>query len=142
MERRFLKIGRWRVDFLFCTEGYRRDDILPLLSYMEASDEVISITEDLIDSDILNTGFTYSNAKIYRALVVIGPVSSGEEFIDTLVHELHHLAVAVASNLGIDLESETPAYISGDAARDLVDLICTLGCNRCHSKSKSKKKIK
>lgn len=142
MERRFLKIGRWRVDFLFCTEGYRREEILPLLSYMEASDEVISITEDLIDSDILNTGFTYSNAKIYRALVVIGPVSSGEEFIDTLVHELHHLAVAVASNLGIDLESETPAYIAGDAARDLVDLICTLGCSRCHSKSKFKKKIK
>lgn len=142
MERRFLKIGRWRVDFLFCTEGYRSEEILPLLSYMEASEEVIDITKDIIEQDILNTGFTYSNARIYRALVVIGPVSSGEEFIDTLVHELHHLAVAIASNLGIDLESETPAYLAGDAARDLVDLICMLGCSRCHSKSVSRKKRK
>ena len=132
MKRRFLKIGRWRVDFLFCTKKYEKRKILSLLSFMDATDEVLDLTSDIIDSDIKNTGFTYCNPMRYRALVVIGPVSSGKEFIDTLVHEVHHLAVAIADNLGIDLDSETPAYIAGDAARDLAETICRLGCDRCH----------
>ena len=132
MRKSFLKIGRWRVDFLFCTDGYRSEEILSLLSYMEASDDVLSLTEDIINSDILNTGFTYSNPNIYRALVVIGPASSGAEFIDTFSHEIHHLAVAIASSLGVDLDSETPAYIAGDATRDLIDIVCSLGCSKCN----------
>lgn len=120
------------MDFLFFSKRYEKEEILPLLSYMEASDDIIDTTEDIIDNGILNTGFTYTNARIYRALVVIGPVSSGREFIDTFTHEIHHLAVAIASNLGLDLESETPAYIAGDAARDLFETICTMGCSMCH----------
>lgn len=117
---------------MFCTDGYRSEEILSLLSYMEASDDVLSLTEDIINSDILNTGFTYSNPNIYRALVVIGPASSGAEFIDTFSHEIHHLAVAIASSLGVDLDSETPAYIAGDATRDLIDIVCSLGCSKCN----------
>ena len=83
-----------------------------------------------MDSGYLNTGFTYSNLENHRAVVAVGPVSSGEEFIDTLVHEVHHLAVAIASGLGVDLEGETPAYLSGDSARALADVICRLGCSK------------
>lgn len=46
--------------------------------------------------------------------------------------EKPNLAVAIASDLGIDLESETPAYVAGDAARELADVICQLGCRNCH----------
>lgn len=119
------------MDFLFFTERYKSEEILPLLSYMEASEDVILLTEDIIENDILNTGFTYTNPKIYRALVVVGPVSSGAEFVDSLTHELHHLVVAMTSNLGLDLESETPAYMVGDTARDLISVICELGCQKC-----------
>ena len=141
MRKSFLRIGRWRVDFLFCTEGYEKEEILPLLSYMDASDEVLDLTEDIIDSDILNTGFTYSNTKLHRALVVIGPSSSGAEFVDSLTHELHHVAVAIADSIGVDLDSETPAYIAGDAARDLIGIICDLGCDRCNGKRSRRRKV-
>lgn len=141
MRKSFLKIGRWRVDFLFCTEVYEKEEILPLLSYMDASDEVLDLTEDIIDSDILNTGFTYSNTKLHRALVVIGPSSSGAEFVDSLTHELHHVAVAIADSIGVDLDSETPAYIAGDAARDLISIICDLGCDRCNGKRSKRRKV-
>lgn len=66
-----------------------------------------------------------------EALVVIGPTTSSAEFLDTLTHEIHHLAVVVANSLGIDLESETPAYISGDSTRALADVVCRLGCDNC-----------
>ena len=75
-----------------------------------------------------NTGFTYTNAKYFRAVVCIGPTTSGGEFQDTLVHEIHHLAVAIAKELGVDLESETPAYLAGDTMRSFADVVCRLGC--------------
>ena len=85
----------------------------------------------LMEKGGLNTGFTFSNPVEHLAVVAIGPTTSGEEFQDTLVHEVHHLAVAIASELGIDLESESPAYIAGDSARALADVVCKLGCRRC-----------
>ena len=66
-----------------------------------------------------------------KALVVIGPTSSGKEFVDTLTHEIHHVAVAIAKSLGVDLEGETPAYLSGDSARELAGIVCELGCDQC-----------
>ena len=48
----------------------------------------------------------------------------------SFVHEVHHLAVAIADSLGYDLESEAHAYIAGDAALALAKTICELGCSR------------
>lgn len=131
MIRRTLLVGRWDVSFLFAGQHYDKDEILSELFDLGASDYVLGRVEAVIDKDDLNTGFTYTNPDIMCALVVIGPTSSGSEFIDTLVHEVHHLAVAVADNLGIDLNSETPAYLAGDTARELANTICALGCRHC-----------
>lgn len=132
MRHRVLKIGRWVVDFLFATVRYDTEGVLACLYELGATDDIVNRTEEMMESDEPNTGFTYTNPGIYRALVVVGPTSSGDEFIDTFTHEIHHLAVAIASNLGIDLEGETPAYLAGDSARDLADLVCELGCSKCH----------
>lgn len=132
MIQRNLKIGRWDVEFYFCPDGYDRDTILDRLYDLGAGANTMRRAMELMDSNSDNTGFTFSNPYDKVALVVIGPADSGKEFIDTLVHEVHHLAVAIASELGIDLESESPAYLSGDSARDLADVICRLGCSACH----------
>ena len=132
MVHRFLFIGRWVVDFLFAIDKYDEEEVLATLYDMGAPEAIRKKTERLMKSKSLNTGFTFTNSENLSALVVVGPVSSGAEFVDTFVHEIHHLAVAIAANLNIDLESETPAYIAGDSARELVDLVCSLGCSRCN----------
>ena len=132
MIHRVLKIGRWVVDFLFATRGYDVDGVLACMYDCGATWRVMDQAEDLMMSGKDNTGFTFANPGTFRAVVVVGPVSSGDEFVDTLVHEIHHLAVAIADNLGIDLEGEGPAYLSGDTARDLASVICELGCSHCH----------
>lgn len=81
-----------------------------------------------MDEGSPNTGFTYTNAIVFRAVVCIGPTTSGGEFQNTLVHEIHHLAVAIARELGVDLEGETPAYLAGDTMRAFADVVCKLGC--------------
>ena len=125
MTRRDLQIGRWHVEFYFAGEdGYDIDVLLDALYDNGAGYQPLRRALDLMERGDPNTGFTFSNALERVAVVAIGPTTSGAEFQDTLVHELHHLAVAIAGSLGLDLEGESPAYISGDAAR-------ALGCDAC-----------
>lgn len=128
---RVLKIGRWVVDFIFATKRYDVDGILSCLYDAGAPRWVMEDAGELMSEEKYNTGFTYTNPEIHRAVVTIGPTTSGAEFTNTLTHEIHHLAVAIASELGIDLESETPAYLAGDSAMALAEVVCELGCEHC-----------
>lgn len=65
------------------------------------------------------------------SLMYIGPATDGGEFLDTLVHEVRHLANDIADHLGVPLDAEIPSYISGDTVRDLADIVCEFGCKRC-----------
>ena len=132
MIKRTLKIGRWVVDFLFVTKRYDIEGVLGCLYDVVAPECAVEQAEELMSACDYNCGFTFTNPERFRAVVVIGPTSRGDEFIDTLTHEIHHLAVAIASELGIDLESETPAYLAGDSIRALADVVCELGCPCCH----------
>ena len=128
MIHRVLKVGRWVVDFLFAERKYDIDGIVSCLRHAEAPRRIIAQAIDLMEDGSPNTGFTYTNAMVFRAVVCIGPTTSGGEFQNTLVHEIHHLAVAVARELGFDLEGETPAYLAGDTMRAFADVVCKRGC--------------
>lgn len=128
MIHRVLKIGRWVVDFLFVENRYDIEGIVSCLRHAEAPRRIIDQAVDLMEEGSPNTGFTYTNARCFRAVVCIGPTTSGGEFVNTLVHEIHHLAVAIARELGVDLEGETPAYLAGDTMRSFADVVCKLGC--------------
>ena len=131
MVHRVLPIGSWVVDFLFAKLDYDDEGVLACLYEMDADYEVMRQVNKIMDSDKLNCGFTFANPDLKRALVVVGPSSSGKQFVNTLVHEVHHLAVAIADSLGHDLESEVPAYLSGDAAMALAETVCEFGCSHC-----------
>lgn len=128
MDEKYLNIGRWIVCFMFCFERYDIERILSVLLESGASNSVLDSADWLMNKNKLNTGFTFTNEDRMIAVVAIGPASSGKEFIDTFIHEIHHLAVAIASNVGVDLESEMPAYLSGDLAREMAEYICNIGC--------------
>ena len=128
---RNIKIGRWQVYFIFATEGYDVNPILDVMYDLDAPDYILVKAAKKMERAKLNEGFTFSNGEMRKALVVIGPTTSGKEFVNTLTHEIHHVAVAIAKSLGVDLEGETPAYLSGDSARELAGVICELGCDHC-----------
>lgn len=126
-----LQLGRWYIEFYFAPDGYDVDELLSRLYDFGARSRDLRDAESLMMNGRYNTGFAFANPWDMIGIIAIGPTSSGEEFIDTLVHEVHHFAVSAAVELGADLREETPAYISGDTARELSDVICALGCNRC-----------
>ncbi len=133
MTERELYIGKWHADFLFSDGDYDEELVLTRLYDMDASYHVMREVNNFMKECDANCGFTFTNSDLHKALVVIGPADSGKQFINTLVHEVHHLAVAVAESLGIDLDKETPAYISGDLALSFADVICKKGCAHCNS---------
>lgn len=131
MIHRVLLIGKWVVDFLFAKKSYDIDGVIACLREINADMETISEAKALMEDYGLNCGFTFANPDNRRALVVVGPTSSGDEFLNTFTHEIHHLAVAIADSIGYDLEGESPAYIAGDAAYSLASVVCALGCSHC-----------
>jgi hypothetical protein len=131
MIERDLEIGRWHVEFYFCPDGYDIDYILERMYGFGANAPKLKRALALMEGGELNRGFTFANRLDRVALTVVGPTSSGAEFIDTLTHEVLHLSVSIADSLGIDLRSETPAYVMGDSVRDLADVVCSLGCRQC-----------
>ena len=107
IEHSVLLLGRWIIDFLFCDEKYDKKAVLGYLYDADAPYPVMRKAANLMDSDDANSGFTFNNAAEHRIVVVIGPSDNSEEFIDTLVHELHHVAVAIADYNGLDLDGRS-----------------------------------
>lgn len=123
-----ISIGQWLVDFLFTDDVYDEEEVLTYLYFNEAPYDIMLEARDLMKEGYPNRGFTYYNPEFKYILVVSGPVSSGAEFIDTFVHEILHLAVGIATGEDMNLTGEYPAYVAGDTARELSDVLCYLGC--------------
>lgn len=79
----------------------------------------------------LNTGFTYSNLRVRRSVVVIGRAESGAEFLNSYCHELRHLVDDIARADGMELSGEPVAYLSGDICNAVADIVCKMACDCC-----------
>lgn len=131
MLHRVLGIGKWVVDFLFADEGYDEEGVLSCLYDIDAPVDVMQRAYRIMESGRYNRGFTYNNESLMRSVVVVGPTTSGKQFLNTVSHEVRHLADGIARHLGVDLDSERPAYITGDAVMALGEVLCEMGCERC-----------
>lgn len=130
MYRRKVHINEWDVEYVITPHRYDSDAILESLRNARAPKRAMRSAMEIMGGlELLNTGFTYVNVRRRRAVVVIGPVSSMQELIDTFIHETYHLAISITESYGYDLSGEVPAYLIGDLARELADVICTFGCD-------------
>lgn len=131
MIRRVLRVGRWVVDFIFAEDGYDEEAVLGCLYDIDAPIPVMQRANRIMESGAYNRGFTYTNAALKRAVVVVGPTTSGKQFINSLSHEIDHLSDAVAEYYGIKGHKEGTSYLTGDTTMALADVICRLGCSHC-----------
>lgn len=61
----------------------------------------------------MNSGFTFSQPALRMSVMVISPVSSEEQFMNTLVHEIDHLQTAICDYYDIEKGTEEAAYLQG-----------------------------
>ena len=132
MIRRVLQIGRWYVEFYFANGTYDEELLLDRLYEFGAGSNTLRKAYGLMEKGEPNKAFTFANPYDRVAIVFTMPTTSGAEFLDSFVHEMRHLANVIAQSIGIELDAEAPSYIAGDAARELADVVCRLGCSRCN----------
>ena len=131
MIHRVLRVLDWIVDFVFVTRKYDEEAILSFLYTLDASYDIMRRVNKIMESGKPNKAFTYTNSNLRRAFVMIGPTTSGAEFLNSFSHEMDHLADAIALSLGVKEDKEGTSYLTGDTTMALAEVICELGCDKC-----------
>ena len=130
MIRRTIRVHAWTVTFLFAHPQNDAGEVLKCLSDIGAPDDVVRDASKLMEAGP-NCGFTVSDEKTRRSLSWVGRQSDGQQWLNTTVHEIIHVAVAMANDEGIAYNSERFAYLVGDITQEVADLMCFLACDHC-----------
>lgn len=134
MITRDIYILGWKIHWCFFTSDRNKEEVIDLLEGLNAENILLSRIYDNKYLDGYDYGFTYSNMSKHESVVVIGQTTSGHEFLNTFIHELHHLTIHIAETLNIELGAEETAYLAGDIAMEVADIVCKYSCNSCRNK--------
>lgn len=105
--------------------------ILDALVWADAPESIIQNVSENVRAGRLNEGFTYSEPSLRRTVFASGETTTGPEMLNTIVHEIVHIAQHIAIEDGIDPLGEEMAYLCGDIASTVSDIVCVLSCPHC-----------
>lgn len=128
---RSLNIRGWWCFFYFAIHSYWIDEILLRMSDIGAPPFILSNARIKMREDRMDTGFTFSNPTMRTSVVVLGRQSSGAEFLNSFTHELRHLTDDIATAYDYPIRGEEVAYLAGDIALKLSDIVCQQSCFEC-----------
>ena len=131
MRTRVTRIADWTIEFYFSFDIYDKERIIDALFWANAPASLISKVSENIESGRLNEGFCYSNPYLRRTVLGTGIAESGPEVLDSMVHEIIHICQHVAIEDGMNPFGEPFAYLGGDIARSVSDIVCELSCPHC-----------
>ena len=134
MRYRRIRIKDWTIRFLFSFDKYDKAQVLGSLFWADAPNSIVSQVSENIQAGRLNEGFCYSNPELRRTVLGTGIAESGPEVLDSMVHEIIHICQHVALQDGMDPLGEPFAYLGGDIARSVSDIVCELSCPHCNSR--------
>lgn len=118
-------------EFIFADDGYDEEAVLGCLYDIDAPVPAMRRANRIMESKAYNRGFTFCNPDMRRAVVVVGPTTSGRQFINTFSHEINHLSEQISEYYGLRNHPEASAYLTGDTTMALTEIICKLGCEKC-----------
>lgn len=132
MISRKVRIPGWTILFLFSFDRYDMESIHDALVWAEAPDSIIDNVSENVYAGNLNEGFTFSEPSLRRTVFATSKATSGPEMLNTIVHEIVHIAQHISQENGIDPLSEEMAYLCGDIASSVSDIVCSLSCPHCN----------
>ena len=138
----YIEQYRWHVHCYFAVDKYYTEEILSVLDSLGCSSAVYDRVAKKMERNEKNAGFTYSNKIAHETLMVVGRATSNAEYINSITHELRHLCDDIASVVGISDNGEDVAYLTGDIASQMADVIEVLVCNCLNCLEKRYKKIR
>lgn len=125
MKRQTIYIPKyaWTVHIYYDTTLRNADEILDKLYRMGCSREGIARTRNQFLERSYNNGLTYSNKVCRESLMSLGRASSFPQFLNSFVHEVHHLATHIADASDIPLDGEEICYLSGMIAQKMYPVL-------------------
>ena len=135
-------IPKWdfEVHCFFAVTGYAVDVIMEELWFLQIPSDKAKKAFENLSSGELNTGLCFSNPRMKEALIVVAKATDPAEFINSLSHEIHHLASYVGQQFGLDPLGEDIAYFTGELTREVYPYIKHLLCDCCRSKKEEQMK--
>ena len=92
----------------------------------------------MLESNELNTGFTYTDEEKHVTFIVISETTSAAEFFNTFIHEIGHSATHIAQYYEINPYSEELQYLYGEIALQMFQEANELMCDTCRFYSQNK----
>ena len=134
MTIRRVHIRRWDILFYLSFDTDDKERILDALVWAQAPSSVIRDVSENISAGNPNEGFCYSNPLQRKTVIGVSETTTGPEFLNSVVHEIAHVAMHIAEEDGIDPYSEDLAYLIGDISHDISYVVCELSCPHCNSR--------
>lgn len=136
-------IPKWdyEVHCFFAVTEYWVDIIMEELWYLQIDASNAKRAYDNLSSGELNSGLCYANAQKREAVLVVAKATSPAEFINSMSHELHHLASYVGKQFGLDPTGESIAYFTGEITMEVYPYIKHLLCECCGKKKKYDERV-
>lgn len=104
-------VGKWAFVFAYDIEDGDQEEIGEWLRALDCSERQVRKACRVAVS--MNSGFTFSQPALRMSVMVISPVSSEEQFMNTLVHEIDHLQTAICDYYDVEKGTEEAAYLQG-----------------------------
>lgn len=76
-----------------------------------------------VETPGFNQGFSATDSRKRKSVVVIGRSSSKEEFLNTIVHEAKHVQSSICDYYGVDENSEDAAYLIGHIVMRMAEFL-------------------
>ena len=119
MIRQSFRLDRfdWEITIFYAVHGYYVEDIMDELKRIGIRGKKLAKAEENLSSGEINSGLTYVNNG--EAVCVIGIASSAAQYMDSIIHEVMHLAKFIGKAEGLDPYGEEVCYMGGEIGRKM-----------------------
>ena len=126
----------WTIYAYYSVGHYYTEEIMERLVQIGCTDKHLQRAYRNLSSGHVDTGLTYSNPRKRKTVMVVGYASSGEEFLNSLLHEMRHVEEHILSASGVEPYGEPVAYLTGELGREMYRSISHLLCDCCRQHDK------
>lgn len=127
----YLEKFDWLIKIFYNTNADDAEVILKELDEIECESNSFYKIAEMLESDNLNYGFTYSDTNLHVSMVGIGMTSSAKEFMNTMSHEITHVATHIVEYYQLFGAEEEIASLVGDICLEMYDIAKDFLCEHC-----------
>ena len=111
--------ANWQISYFILTDSRDAEAILHKLYCLGGNCKFLHKAENLLYSDRLNTGLTYSNTENRHSIIVVSKTTNIWEFLNSFAHEIDHLEKHISRELGFNPYSESASYLVGEIIKGM-----------------------